>query len=86
MSMVAERKPMAESHVAGIACTGRYGEALAWCVICIRARKNASKENLTMRQRAHNDMLHIGWTPEELDKLEQHTVDNGLYGLETQYT
>ena len=80
MSVVVENK------IGGIACTGRYGEALAWCVCCIRARKNNSADNRAMRQRAYNDMLHAGWTPEELDALEERTVSHGLYGLETQYT
>ena len=76
---------LAENRVAGIACAGKYGEALAWSICCIRARKNASKENREMRQRAYVDMLHIGWKPEELEALEQRTMDCGLYGLETQY-
>ena len=74
-----------ESKIGGIACTGRYGEALAWCIFCIRARKNPHADNVDKRQRAYCDMLHAGWQPEELDALEERTVEHGVYGLETMY-
>lgn len=71
-----------KSIIGEMYCFDRYGEALAYCVLCIRAVRFRHADNDRRRDEAHKSMLEAGWTEEELGKLKALALEHGTYAVE----
>lgn len=71
-----------KSNIGGIWCYSRYGEALAWSALFLRAEKYPHEDNISRRNRARASMLASGWTDAELEEIQAVALKHGTYGVE----